>query len=192
MVTLDYETLEELYLSFAGIFQRPRAQIADHLEEIIELWSETIPAPPQVLTSLNEFCASFPAGEPRLNALWGEYIPLFETGAVEAPPYASVYLDKEGLVMGEEAFAVQAAYSAAGYGVSQEGKEIPDHLGVELEFLALLASDQADEVMEDFRQRHLLPFLRVILPKIRQAQRPVFSAAAELLENWQIKSFEIL
>lgn len=187
---MNNETMEELYLSFAGIFQRPRSEITDHLEELIELWSEEIPAPLEVFAVLKEFCVSFPAGENRLNALWGEYIPLFETGAVEAPPYASVYLTAEGLVMGHEAFAVKNFYTLAGYGINEEGKELPDHLGVELEFLARLAHDQNLELMDDFRQKHLLPFLKEILPRIKAVKRRVFFEVAELLDIWQFESYK--
>lgn len=182
---MSAEALAELYLSFAGIFLRPRPIISDNLEELIKFWSEEIPAPPEVFAGLREFCAAFPGGEARLNSLWEDYIPLFETGEVEAPPYASVYLSGEGLVMGAEARAVQDFYAAAGYGINTKSKELPDHLGVELEFLAQLAQEGAMENMADFRQTHLLPFLKAILPRIIKARRPVFSQAAELLDIWQ-------
>lgn len=129
-------------------------------------------------------------GEERLNALWAEYIPLFETGAVEAPPYASVHLDKEKRVLGEEAQAVQGFYASAGYGIGAENQELPDHLAVELEFLALLTRDGEVEKAEAFRQKHLLPFLQAILPRIKGSGRPVYAEAAAILENWQLKSYE--
>lgn len=184
------ETRGELYLSFAGIWQRPRREIADHLEEIIELWSEEIEIPPETVAVLSAFCQRYPAGEERLNALWAEYIPLFETGAVEAPPYASVYLDKGRQVLGAETRAVQAFYAATGYGMGNDNQELSDHLAVELEFLALLARDGEETSGETFRQKHLLPFLQAILPRIKGSRRPVYAQAAEILDNWQLKSYE--
>ncbi|KLU62149.1 chaperone protein TorD [Peptococcaceae bacterium CEB3] len=183
---MEQETAEELYLSFAGIFQRPRPDIARHLEELIDLWAQEIPSSEKVIGELRDFCRAFPAGEARENALWGEYIPLFETGHVEAPPYASVYLDGEGLVLGREAEEVRNFYLSSGYGLGSEQGELPDHLGVELEFLALLAGTGSWDAAQSFRQKHLLPFLRVILPKIRATERPVYSQAAELLTSWQL------
>lgn len=185
---MDQEILEELYLSFAGIFRRPRAEIANHLEELVDLWSEEISVPPEVVAELREFCSAFPVGEARENALWEEYIPLFETGQVEAPPYASVYFNGEGRVMGQETKAVLDFYAACGYGIGGERRELPDHLSVELEFVALLVRDGSWETMESFRSKHLLPFLKVILPKIQASGRRVYRAVAVLLEYWQVQA----
>lgn len=182
------ETDGELFLSFAWIWQRPRRETADHLEEIIDLWVEEIKAPPETFAALKAFCDRYPVGEERLNALWAEYIPLFETGKVEAPPYASVYLNEGREVMGEETLAVRAFYAGAGYGIQEERRELPDHLAVELEFLALLARDGQKDKIQTFRKEHLLPFLRAILPRIKGSRRPVYAQAAELLENWQLNS----
>ena len=179
-------TVAELYISFASLFYRPRLEIFDHLEELIELWSEEISIPVSKIEELNKFCSDYPAGESRLNALWEHYIPLFETGAVEAPPYASVYFSNEGLVMGKEAFAVKDSYQEAGYGMGENADNLPDHLAVELEFASLLARDGEEERLETFRQRHLLPFLRMILPRIQETGRPVYAVVAEILESWQL------
>ena len=175
----------ELYLSFAGIFHRPQPEISQHLEELIDLWVDEIGVSEDKLETLRRFCADFPPGESRLNALWEHYIPLFETGKVEAPPYASVYLGDEGRVMGKETFAVQDFYRMAGYEIGKEKPEIADHLAVELEFLALLARDGESELIAEFKRKHFFPFLRHILPRIRETRRPVYSVAAELLEKWQ-------
>ncbi|CAA7602475.1 Nitrate reductase delta subunit [Acididesulfobacillus acetoxydans] len=183
---MEQETAEELYLSFAGIFQRPRPDIARHLEELIDLWAQEISSSEKVFSELREFCRAFPAGEVRENALWKEYIPLFETGRVEAPPYASVYLDRDGLVLGCEAEEVRKFYLSLGYGLRSDQRELPDHLGVELEFLARLAGRGSWDAVGSFRKSHLRPFLRAILPKIRASERPVYSQAAELLASWQL------
>ena len=139
-----------------------------------------------IIDNLSKFCINFPVGTARLNAMWEHYIPLFQTGAVEAPPYASVYFSKDGLVMGPEAYAVQRVYEAAGYGMGEKAESLPDHLAVELEFAALLARDGEVAKLEEFRQKHLLPFLGEILPRIRATGRPVYALVAEILENWQL------
>lgn len=185
---MDNSMIAELYLSFAAVFHRPNPDVADHLEEFIDLWAEVIPEIDDSLQKLTTFCRQFPAGEQRLNALWEDYIPLFETGAVEASPYASVYCGEEGLVLGKEAFNVQQFYANCGYCMGEKSGELPDHLAVELEFCALLARNgQIDSLME-FRKKHLTPFLKSILPRIMHSNRPVYSEVAAILEVKQFNS----
>ena len=172
----------ELYLSFAAVFHRPNQDVSNHLEELIDLWSEVIPEIDESVQKLRTFCLQFPPGEQRLNALWEHYIPLFQTGAVEASPYASVYYGEEGLVLGKEAFNVQQFYATCGYCIGEESGELPDHLAVEFEFCALLARNGQDELLTEFQQKHLNPFLKKILPKIKKSHRPVYSEVATILE----------
>ncbi|WP_206811888.1 TorD/DmsD family molecular chaperone [Paradesulfitobacterium ferrireducens] len=186
---MEQNAKAELYLAFAAIFQRPRPEISDHLEELIELWAEEIPASRTQVQVLEDFCRKHPAGEKRLNTLWEHYIPLFETGKVEASPYASVHLNREKQVLGTESMAVKSFYEKAGYAIESNG-ELPDHLAVELEFAALLARDGQEEYLAEFKKVHLLPFLSVILPLIRNSGRPVYAAAAAILQDWQIHSEE--
>lgn len=183
---MNDNTTAELYLSFASLFYRPCQDISEHLEDLIDLWQEELIIPDAEIDELSRFCIEHPAGTTRLDALWEHYIPLFETGAVEAPPYASVYFSEDGLVMGPEAFAVQRVYENAGYGIGEKAESLPDHLAVELEFAALLARDDEVKRLEEFRQKHLLPFLSEILPRIRATGRPVYARVAEILENWQL------
>lgn len=183
---MNENTAAELYLSFASLFYRPCQDLSEHLEELIEVWQEELIIPEGRMAELSSFCIDYPTGSTRLNTLWEHYIPLFETGNVEAPPYASVYFSEDGLVMGPETFAVRHFYETAGYGMGEKPENLPDHLAVELEFAALLARDGEEERLEEFRQKHLLPFLSKILPLIRETRRPVYAQAAEILENWQL------
>jgi len=179
---MDKSMSAELYLSFAAVFHRPNQDVSDHLEELIDLWSEVIPDIEGLVQKLRIFCHQFPQGEQRLNTLWEHYIPLFETGAVEASPYASVYLGKEGLVLGKEALNVQQFYTNCGYVMGAKSRELPDHLAVELEFCAMLARNGQDESLIKFQIKHLLPFLKIILPRIQKTHRPVYSEVATILE----------
>jgi len=183
---MDNSIIAELYLSFAAVFHRPNQDVSDHLEELIDLWSEVIPEIDESVQKLSSFCHQFPPGEQRLNALWEHYIPLFETGAVEASPYASVYFGEEGLVLGKEAFNVKQFYATCGYGMGEESGELPDHLAVELEFCALLARNGQDESLKEFEKNHLNPFLNNILPRIKSSDRPVYSEVATILEVRQL------
>jgi len=183
---MDKSMIAELYLSFAAVFHRPNQEVADHLEELIDLWSEVIPDIDELVQRLSRFCQQFPPGEQRLNTLWEHYIPLFETGAVEASPYASVYFGEEGLVLGKETFRVKKFYASCGFGMEEENGEHPDHLAVELEFCALLARNGQDVILNDFERKHLSPFLDLILPRIKNSSRPVYSEVANILEVRQL------
>ena len=178
---MDRESVAELYMSFAAVFHRPDQEVSNHLEELIDLWSDVIPDIDEFVQKLSHFCHQFPPGEQRINALWEHYIPLFETGEVEAAPYASVYLGEEGFVLGKEAFNVKQFYATCGYEIEENG-ELPDHLAVELEFCALLARNRQDKLLSDFEKMHLTPFLKRILPKIKKSHRPVYSEVASILE----------
>ncbi|MBI5911361.1 MAG: molecular chaperone TorD family protein [Betaproteobacteria bacterium] len=57
---------------------------------------------------------------------------------VIAKPYGSVWLERENTVMGESTMAVQELYREGGFDMSEEFREAPDHIAVELEFLYLL------------------------------------------------------
>ena len=66
-------------------------------------------------------------------------------GGVAAPPYGSVYLDGEGLLMGASTRSVAQIYQSAGLEV-EESAEPPDYLPIELEFLCHLV-EQEDEAL---------------------------------------------
>jgi len=183
---MDKSMIAELYLSFAAIFHRPNQDVSNHFEELVDLWSEVIPEIDESVQKLTTFCQQFPPGEERLNVLWEHYIPLFETGVVEASPYASVYCGKEGFVLGKEASNVKQFYANCGYVMGEKSRELPDHLAVELEFCALLAQNGQDDSLKDFETKHLYPFLRCILPRIKKSGRPVYSEVATILEVRQL------
>ena len=59
-----------------------------------------------------------------------------------APPYGSVYLEKQRLVMGDSTMEVQKMYREAGLTV--DVKEPPDHIAIELEFMHHLCMKEAE------------------------------------------------
>lgn len=66
----------------------------------------------------------------------------------KAPPYESFYVDPEGFGRGWVGVGLDRIYCAAGVGVSENHKEPPDHVAVELEFMAYLCSLQAQALAE--------------------------------------------
>jgi TorA maturation chaperone TorD len=73
--------------------------------------------------------------------------------AVIAPPYSSVYLDLEGNLFGPSAVWVRKFYQQHGFELSGEG-DIPDHLVLELDFIALLLDEGLDNEAEQFLSEH--------------------------------------
>lgn len=59
-----------------------------------------------------------------------------------AAPYGSVYLEKNRQIMGDTTISVLKCYEDAG--LSVEEKEPPDHIAIELEFMAFLCTREAE------------------------------------------------
>jgi TorA maturation chaperone TorD len=79
-----------------------------------------------------------------LRALEIEYTFLFISAVphVPAPPYASAYAG-QGTLMGKPAEAATEAYRSAGLEMSPQSDVLPDHVAVELDFLAWLGEQAA-------------------------------------------------
>ena len=70
-----------------------------------------------------------------------EYARLFAGPyTLQAPPYGSVYLETERRIMGDSTMDVVNRYREAGLTMSEDFKEAPDHIAVELEFMHFLIS----------------------------------------------------
>lgn len=87
---------------------------------------------------------------PDLAELETAYTGLFvnSLGGVPAPPYGSVYLDPEGLLMGESSLAVAACYAAENLNL-QGSDEPPDFLATELEFFYYLLAEEEAALLAD-------------------------------------------
>ncbi len=101
-----------------------------------------------------------------LETLLVDYTRLF-LGPVHilAKPYASVWLEQKQELMQESTMALLELYAEGGFDMSEDFRELPDHVAAELEFLYLLifkenqarrdADGQALAVLADLRQRFL-------------------------------------
>ncbi len=73
------------------------------------------------------------------DALLLDYTRLFlGPDHIIAKPYGSVWLEGDNTIMGESTMAVLELYKEGGFDMSEEFREVPDHIAVELEFLYLL------------------------------------------------------
>jgi TorA maturation chaperone TorD len=84
------------------------------------------------------------AGKDFIVELQKEYTRLFVTSRpnVPAPPYGSLYLEKEGMIWGKTTRELVKMYALAGLIVSEEFKDLPDHFAVELEFAFYLIREK--------------------------------------------------
>jgi TorA maturation chaperone TorD len=83
---------------------------------------------------------------PHQPALDGEYIQVFMHNALRTPclPYESSYVDPGGQAAGWVAALLEQEYAASGLALSPSLKDLPDHVAVELEFMAFLCDQEAD------------------------------------------------
>ncbi|MDH3808620.1 MAG: molecular chaperone [Desulfuromonadales bacterium] len=58
--------------------------------------------------------------------------------SLPAPPYGSVYLEGERKIMGDSTLDVQERYRRAGVELSDNFRDVPDHIAAELEFMYFL------------------------------------------------------
>jgi DMSO reductase family type II enzyme chaperone len=126
---------------------------------------------------------------------WGvslaeEYTYLFLRQSIA--PYESSYLDR--VALGNQEMAdVTGFYRAFGFEVGEKTKELPDHIGAELEFLSILCLKEAyalengwaeqatvcQMARRDFVAQHLGHWLPVFAARVRERARlPFYPALA--------------
>ena len=121
------------------------------------------------LPELSELTATMGTTDETSEALRREFNVLFlGPGKLSAPPWESVYLSPDRLVMQAPAQEVLREYVDAGLGYDGMIGCPPDHVAKELGFMAALIGSAADgndhgeaarERQQDFLRRHLLQWL---------------------------------
>jgi DMSO reductase family type II enzyme chaperone len=76
-------------------------------------------------------------------AMVNEYNRLFLIRP-KAPPYETIYTDAEGQMRGLHTAQLEGVYLNAGLEISSELNELPDHISVELEFMAYLCMKESE------------------------------------------------
>ena len=132
-------------------------------------------------------------------ALAVEYTRLFLGPGGHISPHESVQLKRgSGILWGPETSAVRHAYREAGYDLGESEADIPDHLSVELDFLSLLAAEEAEawkskdrdraskllRLQHDFISQHLGKWVAPFCNKVsEQAEFAFYPAFAGLLRG---------
>lgn len=101
--------------------------------------------------------------------LRGEYTKLFlGPEKLPAPPWESVYVNGEPLLFQESTLVVRQAYRSSGYVSAGYPREADDHVAIELDFMATLASKTCEtgagnrgalEAQLAFLEKHLLAWI---------------------------------
>ncbi|MBI4331940.1 MAG: molecular chaperone TorD family protein [Chloroflexi bacterium] len=113
-----------------------------------------------------------------------------------APPYESVYVEG-GFVMGETAVKVSHEYSRESLDLSPCFKDLPDHIAVELEFMAFLSRKEAacwdwsvpaaiEQIAreEAFLREHVCLWLTDFSRRLEKAGEPFYSAVGRITDSF--------
>ena len=100
-----------------------------------------------------------------IEALTVEYCRLFIGPRGHMPPVESVALG-EGRFWGPATEAVSEFYRNAGFVRDSDASVLPDHISMQLDFLATLEEQGRKEPAKDFAQEHVLRWLPVLVKHI--------------------------
>lgn len=112
-----------------------------------------------------------------------------------AHPYESVYRTPGGRLMGEVTMIVIRAYAEAGLVLADDCRDLPDHVSVELEFMAFLAIEEAaanddnDQALEiscltrqvSFLRNHLVHWIPYFCHRVISAEPESFYGRAAVI-----------
>ena len=110
-----------------------------------------------------------------------EYRRLFVGPAPKpAPPWGSVYTDRECVVFGESTLALRAWMRAQGIARLVDDKTPEDHIGLMLVLMAWIARNQPAD-LDDYLRLHLLPWSSHFLDELAEAaEQPFYEGLARL------------
>ena len=110
-----------------------------------------------------------------------EYRRLFVGPAPKpAPPWGSVYTDRECVVFGESTLALRSWMRAQGIARLVDDKTPEDHIGLMLVLMAWIARNQPAD-LDDYLRLHLLPWSSHFLDELAEAaKQPFYEGLARL------------
>ncbi len=159
---------------------------------------------------MTRFLQDFTGAEEGYRALKLEYDALFRVpGDRYTRPYEAVHRHKRtggkrttgGLVWGPATVAVQKVYSQAGAAISEKFKELPDFIGLELEFMRFLCAQEAEAWERDdadtasryrgwqqkFLSEHLAQWVEAFCQELAaQAESDFYRGLAEMTQEYVV------
>ena len=110
--------------------------------------------------------------------------------ALPAPPWGSVWLDKESVLFGESTLALREWMRANGIALDAERNEPEDHFGTLLLLAAWLCETEQEALFAQLLAWHLLPWSgRFLSVFVEHAAHPFYQALGQLaqatLAQWQ-------
>ncbi len=175
------------YCILSTFFQYPGEQDTERLLEFIEdmRGDSELAESFSYFSSLKQLFDSFAQlSEDEKSDLRSEYIDIFQVGRPDTPCplYESSYLGGGGPMIGWVVAGVEGAYRTGGFSLADTAKsELPDHLGLELEYMSILCANETDARDEDrvddaasslllqqtFLREHLLRWIQLVTDKLR-------------------------
>lgn len=131
------------------------------------------------------------AGRNAMKALIEEHQRLFiGPDHLDAPPWGSVYLDKEGTLFGDSTLAFRHFLDTEGVTLRTEQHEPEDHIGLLLWAAAWLAGAKRPAALRRLLDEHLLCWSNTYLDQLGGAVRHPFYRALERLARLTLDSMQ--
>lgn len=216
---MDQKFLEELrllaqvrsskYKLLASMYAKepPKERIVkmldkEFLSELSRVFDE-----PSSLDVLQRFAGTYVDDKESYEELRSEYVRLFvvpSKGYVR-PAYESVY--REGLLYQQSTMAVMEMYRREGLEVSEEYKELPDYIGLELGFMHLLIERELKvweigsvsealsclNTQKDFLEQHLLKWVPDLCDEIvKNTKHEFWEGVARITKAFLVSEMDLL
>ena len=137
---------QQVYQCLAGCFQIPDKNLA----LVVDQLSDNLETLESRATDPVEQMQAEPALLSDTHLLKTEFSRLFiGPYTLPAPPYGSVYIEKMRKTMGDSTMDVLKRYRKAGVDLADDFKEVPDHVGAELEFMFLMIYKEIEGIRSD-------------------------------------------
>ncbi|GAB4547678.1 MAG: molecular chaperone TorD family protein [Thermodesulfovibrionia bacterium] len=183
----------ECYRLLSACYCKPTKEFIEEglINELITVLKPICPeALPYAEEMLKGLLDSELLNSPIVNSILIDYSRLFiGPFKLVAPPYGSVYLDKEGLLMGDSTIEAVRLYREAGVEMDRDThKDMPDHISVELEFMYYLifkeiesiergdreSAKRYENLRKDFLKRHLCAWAFKFLNSLKNGAETTF------------------
>lgn len=142
-------------------YYRPVDYKTYHIQEALEANSTE-------LDELSELLSLFRHADPEALQLEHDYL-FSGVGDMPAPPWGSVYLDKEQVVFGDSMLEYRHFLKQHGLSFDQSQTEPEDHIGLMLMVLSMMLEQENDEAIRALLQTHLMTWFPLYQTRLESA-----------------------